>query len=369
MERRSLLRLAGIAFTRGVLAAQQRLAFNDYDPAFRIESQKSSPRIRCFDLRELTTLHTPASSFFLFHQGAAAPVADLMSWRLIVEGAVARPRVFTFEDLSRQARIEVDAVLECAGNSGHSRLMNGLVSNGRWSGVPLAPLLRECGVLSEAREVVFFGADSERESKWPAAGREYTVPHGRSLFVQDALEGNAMLAMQLNGEPLRPEHGYPLRLLMPGWYGMTQIKWLNRIVVLDRRYEGRHMARNYHSLRLSGGDAVPMETSISRNRLKSVVARVDGDSVFSGAAWGGAHPIHAVEVRMDNGPWRKASIVERGGERGWLRWRFQPTDIAPGVHTIVSRAVDARGNVQPEHSEMLSAREENSQWPRRVIVA
>jgi DMSO/TMAO reductase YedYZ molybdopterin-dependent catalytic subunit len=245
--------------------------------------------------------------------------------------------------------------------------MNGLVSNGAWSGVALAPLLRECGILPEAREVVFFGADVEKEAKWPAAGREYTAPHGRSLFVQDALESNAILATHLNGEPLTMEHGYPLRLLVPGWYGMAQVKWLNRIVVLDRRYEGRHMARNYHSLR-QGGDGLVLETSIGRNRLKSVVARIEDNLSLHGAAWGGVHPIERVEVRADEQPWKEASIVERSGGEGWILWRFDWRGATPGVHTIVSRAIDSRGNIQPERSEMVSAREDNSQWIRRVRI-
>src|SRR5690348_1190378 len=99
MVRRSFLRLAGTAFAGAPLLAQPRAAFADYQPAFRIDSQMSKPRIRCFDLRDLTTLHTPASRFYLFHQGSAAPVADLTRWRLVVEGAVVRPRSFTFEDL------------------------------------------------------------------------------------------------------------------------------------------------------------------------------------------------------------------------------------------------------------------------------
>jgi hypothetical protein len=151
---------------------------------------------------------------------------------------------------------------------------------------------------------------------------------------------------------------------------MTQVKWLNRIVVLDRRYEGRHMARNYHSIRSTDGNLV-IETSISRNRLKSVVARVGGDlaaCTVSGAAWGGPAAVERVEVRVDTGPWRGALMTRRGGTYAWSLWSFQWPDPVPGTHTVVSRAIDSRGQIQPERSDLLSAREENSQWPRKIVV-
>src|SRR5205807_10470055 len=125
----------------------------------------------------------------------------------------------------------------------------------------------------DAREVVFFGMDSEREAKWQAGDAEYTSPHGRSIPVQDTHA--ALLAFGMNAEPLPAEHGFPLRLILPGWYGRTQIKWLTRIEVIDRRYEGPQMARNYHTLHaVAGPPPMLLETSISRTRLKSVVARV-----------------------------------------------------------------------------------------------
>src|SRR5262249_52501471 len=133
--------------------------------------------------------------------------------------------------------------IECSGNSPYGAA-NGQVSTGTWTGVGLAALLKECGLKPEAREVVFFGADKERER-----ADAIELPHGRSMYVQDALDPNALLAFALNGKPLPADRGFPLRVIVPGWYGMTQIKWLSRIEVLDRRYEGTHMARNYHSIR------------------------------------------------------------------------------------------------------------------------
>lgn len=359
----ALLPLAG--------ARDEAVAFSDYAPGFRVDLQRADPRVKSFDLRQLTAWQTPADDFFTFHQTKAVADVDPRDWRLEISGSVARARTFTYADLQGFAARQVPATIECAGNTGDPRIMNGLVSNAVWTGPRLAPLLRECGVLPEAREVVFFGADIERERKWAVGERELGAPHGRSIFVEDALEAGAILAMQMNGRPLPPEHGYPLRLILPSWYGMAQIKWLNRIVVLDRRYEGRPMARNYHSIR-NAWDGLVMETSIGRNKLKSVVARVGhigGACRISGAAWGGPHAIERVEVRIDRHSWQKAVILGSRDPRAWSLWSFDWGGGAPGTHTVVSRAIDSRGQVQPERSELISTREDNSQWPRKITVA
>ena len=186
----------------------------------------------------------------------------------------------------------------------------------------------------------------------------------------------------MNGQPLPPDHGFPLRLILPGWYGMAQIKWLTRIELIDRRYEGPHMSRNYHTLHvLPRADQGPIvtETSISRTRLKSVLARVTrrrrGEAWeyrLAGAAWGGGSEIERVEVRVDQGPWRKARIDERRGLHAWLMWSFDWSDARPGRHTLTSRAVDTGGRVQPSPAEwasaIKSARENNSQWEREIEI-
>lgn len=370
LTRRQFTGVLAAPFVRGAGNSPSR--FSDYPAGFSTDIQDHDPHIKAFDLRNLTTWETPAQQIFTFHQTRTVSDVDLSKWRLEVGGSVARPRAYTYAELVRYAAQQTPATIECAGNSGHSRLMNGLVSNAIWTGPLLAPLLRECGVLPEAREVVFFGADVERERKWPVGDREFAAAHGRSLFVQDAMDGRAILALQLNGRPLPPEHGYPVRLIVPGWYGMAQVKWLNRIVVLDRRYEGRHMARNYHSVRVTGPEGLVIETSIGRTRLKSVVARIEqgkaGGYVITGAAWGGLHPIDKVAVRID-GTVREARIVVRNGSPdAWSLWQADWPDAAPGPHTVVSSAINSRGEVQPERTGLVSSREDNAQWPRQVLI-
>ena len=384
MTRREMLlqSLAGLAALRLPLQDGEELVnFTDYTEQFKIEFSEKNPRVRCFDLRTLTSWATPNEQFYTFNQGETQRV-DASGWRLRVDGFVKRPKEFTLDELKRRSDKKEEAVtLECSGNSTRPNRMGGLLSNAVWSGVGLAGILKECGVKPEAREVVFFGADMEKEAKPQAGGQEYTTPHGRSVYIQDALNPEAMLAYQMNGKPLPAEQGFPLRLILPGWYGMTQVKWLSLIYVLDRRYEGQHMVRNYLSLRSieTAGGSFWLDTSISRNRLKSVVARVTRRKAgagyeykISGPAWGGQIPIQKVEVKVDDGPWRPATIHDRRGKYAWMLWSIDWPNPAAGQHTLVSRAIDANGNVQPTAAEIqkqiASGRENNSQWPRTVVI-
>ena len=162
---------------------------------------------------------------------------------------------------------------------------------------------------------------------------------------------------------------------------MAQVKWLTRIEVINRRYEGRHMARNYQSLRAlkSPDGTLWLDTSISRNNLKSVIARVTRrragarlEYKIAGAAWGGPAKIERVEVQVDGGPWRPAQIDQENSGSAWSLWSLDWRDAAPGLHTLVSRAVNARGEIQPTRAELqsklISNREDHSQWPRSVVI-
>lgn len=373
---------AGIPLSTLALAADEEVVpFSDYGPEFQVDAQADNPRVKCFDLRRLTTWATPPSEFFAFHQTKTVK-ADASTWRLRVGGLVKRPVEFSLQDLMKRAdRRDLAATIECSGNTGDPRIMNGLVSNAGWTGVSLAAILKECAMEPEAREVVFLGIDSEEDKKWEAGNAPFQSPHGRSIYVQDAQSPENLLAFAMNGKPLPEEHGFPLRLILPGWYGMSQVKWLSRIEVIDRPYEGRHMSRNYQSLRAvqSPEGTVWLDTSISRNNLKSVVARVTRrragartEYKIAGAAWGGPARIERVEVQVDGGPWRPARIDERNGDSAWLLWSLDWTDASAGAHTLVSRAANARGEVQPTREEMrkirISNREDNSQWTRRITI-
>lgn len=376
--------LASIGIPERLWALQgdeELVTFTDYTDAFKVEAQAANPRVRCFDLRRLTSWATPNDEFYTFHQTETVHV-DPDAFRLRIGGLVERPAELTLDQLRARADRREEAVtLECSGNSPRPPRMNGLLSNGVWTGVGLASILKECGLEPEAREVVFLGLDMEREKKWQARNQEYTAPHGRSMYVQDALNPDAMLAFMLNGQPLPAEQGFPLRLILPGWYGMTQVKWLSRIEVIDRRYEGQHMVRNYLSLRAIETPDGPiwLDMSISKTNMKSAVARVtrrrNGSAWeyrIAGAAWGGQTPIESVEVQIDERGWQKAAIDIRRGKYAWMLWSLTTSDLTPGRHTLVSRAIDASGRRQATADErsrlVASGREEFSLWSREIEV-
>ena len=209
-----------------------------------------------------------------------------------------------------------------------------------------------------------------------------SVPFGRSLSVADALNENCLLTYQRNGQPLEKRNGAPLRLIVPGWYGIANVKWLTRIEVRDRRYMGRFMGRDYVTVRgeRKGGEVVFVETSVGRMNVKSMTARVmkrpaEGGLIplkAYGAAWGNGTDIKKVEVRLDDGPWREAKFDAE--PRAKFCWRFFSIDLGkakPGKHKIVSRAIDDKGRVQPTSEDDAIALkrtywEANQQWVREI---
>jgi len=383
-SRRGFLESAAACVGRALaLAPEEELVqFADYAPDFAADAEEANPRVKSFDLRRLTSVTTPTPEFFAFHQTKTVE-ADAATWRLRIGGLVKHPAELSLDDLRKRPRQKtLISTIECSGNFGDPRIMNGLISTAAWSGVSLADVLQECTPNPEAREVVFLGMDSEPDPKWEAGNATYPSPHGWSLYLQDAMAPLHLLAFAMNGGLLPAEHGFPLRLVMPGWYGMSQIKWLTRIEVIDRPYEGRQKARNYQSLRAitSPEGTIWLDSSISRNNLKSVVARVTRrraggrfEYKIAGAAWGGPTSIRAVEIQIDGGPWLRATIEQRAGDAAWVLWSMPWREPAPGEHVLVSRAINAGGEVQPTREEMrerrISNREDNAQWPRTVVIA
>jgi DMSO/TMAO reductase YedYZ molybdopterin-dependent catalytic subunit len=362
-------------------SGEELVTSTDYLPEFKVDAQAANPTVRCYDLRTLTSWATPNDEHYTFHQ-TTTPKVDASTFRLRIGGFVEKPMELTLDQIrARPEKREEPVTLECSGNSTRPTRMSGLLSNGVWSGVALAPILKECGVKPDAREVVFLGADMETEKKAQAGGREVVAPHGRSMYVQDALNPEAFLAFALNGQPLPAMQGFPLRLILPGWYGMTQIKWLSRIQVIDRRYEGQHMARNYLALRSYETPDGPLwlDTSISKTNMKSVVARItrrksgaEWEYRISGPAWGGPVPIAAVDVQIDDGPWQRATLEPSRGKYAWRLWSLTMKGLTPGAHQLHSRATDANGAMQPtetaRRAAIASGREDFSIWTREIEV-
>jgi DMSO/TMAO reductase YedYZ molybdopterin-dependent catalytic subunit len=325
---------------------------------------------------------TPADNFFVVsHYGNQDVPAT--GYRLRIGGLVAHPQTWTLEQLKARPRREVTFTLECSGNNGLPFFIGG-VGNARWAGTPLAPLLERTGICDEGTEVVFYGADSGQvtiRDNGGVAGGALTITEqfARSMSLEEALNGDNLLCYEMNGVPLPREHGFPLRLIAPGWYGVANVKWLTRIEVMDQRYASRFMARDYVTIRqpTPGGPTVWTFNTVKHDRLKSAPAKVTrrrGRYAIMGAAWGA--PIAEVEVQIDNGPWKTAVLDDRRRDRSgfaWRFWTFAWGKPAAGPHTIRSRAFDVDGNVQPALNDPYLASkvtywESNGQIARRVAI-
>jgi DMSO/TMAO reductase YedYZ molybdopterin-dependent catalytic subunit len=240
-------------------------------------------------------------------------------------------------------------------------------------------VLDKAGVSSSAREFVFFGAD-RAEEEVPFRGRTFPVDqqYGRSLSRDKALSSEPMLVYALNGEPLTRHQGSPLRLLVPGWYGMAHVKWLSEIHVQEDQYLGKHQARQYRTLRgvMVNGEMKWKETAITRMRLKSFIARVSHDGnrhkIFGVVLHDGT-PLQSVEVKIDDGMWQPAALDPATNSKySWKFFTYDWNDATAGEHTVVSRVTDRNGEVQPTESEQETKKtflEHNGQFPRKVLIA
>lgn len=345
--------------------------FLDFPPTF---NPNPAPDRRLLDVRTIASAFTPASQFFTT-QHYGHPEVDPAAYRLKVSGLVKTPLELSLDDLRKLGATDLVAGFECSGNR---RPLQGLVGNGRWTGVPLRAVLDRAGLLANAREIVCLGADrGPEEVEFRAQKFPVEQQYGRSLARDRALGPEAFLAWALNGEPLSRHQGAPLRLIVGGWYAMANVKWLSGLHAQEDQYLGKFQARWYRTLKSEtiAGEAKWVETAITRQHLKSFIARV--------TRAGSAHkvtvvvltdgtPVKTVEVRVDDGPWRAATAdSSTTAKYGWKLYHFQWSDAAPGEHTIVSRVIDATGAVQPTEEELAGKKtflEDNSQHPRRVTI-
>lgn len=324
---------------------------------------------------ELTNWYTQTDDLYVVSHYGVTTVKE-EGYALEISGLVKKPKTLTLAEIKARPRKTVTATLECGGNGAGAGFM-GAIGNVKWTGTPLADLLDECGPLKRAIEVVFFGADQKIEK---IRDNDYIQNFARSLHINDAHRRDLLLCYELNGKPLPKEHGFPLRLIVPGWFGISWVKWLNRIELLDRRYMSKYMAQEYVTLRGEerGDKTIWRLTSVGPMDVKSIIARAlkmpNGDIRLTGAAWGDGTPIKSVEVKIDDGPWTPAKI-ERS-PRDPYTWRFFTFDWkspSPGEHQVVSRATDAEGRVQPAATDPEIALkktywEANQQWPRKFKV-
>ncbi len=272
-------------------------------------------------------------------------------WQLRLTGMTRRPATLSLAEIRDLPRQTYTAVLECGGN-GASPRFSGAIGNMRWTGTRLLPLI-ENDVDPDAIEAVFFGADSGEEE---IRDGQYEQFFARSLPLREKVMETALLCYEMNGEPLSLIHGAPLRLVVPGWYGVAWVKWLDRIDFVDRRYVGRFMSDDYVTLRGEETDAgtVWHRTLVGPINVKSMTARAmlegDGTLRMEGAAWTDGTPLDTVQVKIDDGPWQDAELLphpEGSTPHAWTFWRHRWRNPPSGRHTLVSRAIDAKGRVQP----------------------
>ena len=335
---------------------------------------------RFLDIRKIDGLITPADQFF-FIQHYNKPEIDAAAYRLKIGGLVDKPAELSLADLRSMRSVDVVNGYECSGNS--PRAMQGLSSNGRFTGVRLRDVLQRVGVGDKAREVVFFGADKGNED---VVFRQQTLKvqqqFARSITLENAMKPEPILAWALNGQPLGRDHGFPLRVIMPGWYGVANVKWLSEIHLQENRFLGNYQARWYRTVRAVGGsgeltdpETQFVETEVTRLNVKSVIARVrqrGGAHQVLGFVLNDGTPIKSVEVKIDDGPWQRATLDPANTQYSWKLFTYQWTGATPGEHTLVSRATDANGVVQPTAAELSRKKtflEDNSQFPRKVRIA
>jgi len=334
-----------------------------------------SATVRYLDLRKIDGPFTPRDQFFTT-QHYGHPEVDAQTFRLKISGLVDRPASFSIDDLRKIGGSELVAGFECSGNS--KRPIQGLAGNGRWTGVPLRAVLDRAGVKREAREFVFFGADhGEEEVEFRNQKFKVEQQFGRSLPREHALSPQPFLAYALNGEPLTRHQGAPLRLIVPGWYGVANVKWLSQIHVQEDEYLGKFQARWYRTLKgeVIDGDTKWTESAITHMQLKSVIARVTrngADCRVLGFVLNDGTPLRLVEVRVDDGPWQAATLdPSTAAKYSWKLFTYAWKGPTPGEHTLVSRVTDINGRVQPTSEELENKKtflEDNAQFPRSVMI-
>ncbi len=321
------------------------------------------------DTRQISDFYTDNRDFYVV-QHYGQPEVDVDNYRLKVTGLVDNEREFSLAELRNMSQFDIDVGFECGGN--RSSLYDGLIGNANWRGVRLRDILNAVGVKPEGEEVVFFGADIGSEE---IRDTEVEQSFARSLPVADAIRDVNLVALEMNGEGLPLFHGRPVRLVVPGYYGVANVKWLTQIHVQDRRYMGRFMGRDYVTLKreMIGDEERWVENSVTKIQLKSSIVRVTrmgNQHKITGFVLNDGTPLRSVEIKIDNGPWQEADLDSRATQYSWKLFTMD-WNASSGEHTLVSRVTDADGNVQLTEDQMpekVSRWENYAQFPRTITI-
>lgn len=323
--------------------------------------RQKEPRNLEFPFNQLDSYLTPVESFYV-RSHFRAPDLQRASHRLSVDGAVTTPLSITYDELKRLPAVTIVATLECAGNSRiflvpqkpGAQWELGAVGNAEWTGVPLATILNRAGLSGDTRDVVLEGADRGEPGEKPAPPGSSTS-YSRSISLDKALD-DVLITYAMNGEDLSQDHGYPLRAIVPGHFGMASVKWLTHIHVLDEQFQGYWQTVDYGYW--DEVDGLPVRRPLSEMKLKSEIARprtlevVPRGQLYQvyGAAWSGTLDVVAVDVSTNGGgTWAPATLLDPIRRNAWRRWSYDwTTPTRPGRHTLMSRATDAAGASQPD---------------------
>lgn len=305
-------------------------------------------------LSGLAAAITPQSLFYVRNH-MPMPQLDPSTWQLVVDGAVARRLRLRLSDITSLPQQTLAVTLECAGN-GRAHMARpaegiawqfGATSSAEFTGTPLHVVLEQAGLKPETIEVLFVGADQGEYT----AGR---LGHfERSLPVDAARQPDILLAWAMNGVPLEPEHGFPLRLVVPGWYGMASVKWLSRISALTKPFQGYYQRERYIYV---GEDGTPDGAPVTRIRVRAVIAQpVDGSHLrrgpitVKGTAWSGDGPVRRVQVSIDGGQsWLDGETIPPASRYAPTQWHLSWMPLSPGAYTLLARAEDESGSTQPQ---------------------
>ncbi|MCH7786858.1 MAG: sulfite oxidase [Chloroflexi bacterium] len=285
------------------------------------------------------------------------PYVDVQDWRLNVGGLVSEPLSLTLDEIKARPSVTLAVTMECGGNGRallHPRPLSQpwmleAIGTAEWTGTPLRGILEDAGISPEAVEVLFVGLDKGIQ------GNE-AQSYDRSLSIAESNREEALLVYEMNGEPLPPQHGYPLRLIVPGWYGMTSVKWLDRIEVIKEPFKGYQMVKTYRYSQTA--DELGEPVTVIRVRALMIPPGIPdfmsrtrvvepGPVTLRGRAWAGRLSISRVEVSTDGGStWSDAKLDEQPSPFAWRGWSYE-WDAKSGNHTLCVRATDSEENVQP----------------------
>jgi DMSO/TMAO reductase YedYZ molybdopterin-dependent catalytic subunit len=315
----------------------------------------TTPENRETPLADVPSWVTPNRWFFV-RSHYETPEIDVAEWRFKVGRGFKRELELTWEQLDALPHRSIFVTMECAGN-GRSFLKPfvegvqwtaGAVGHAEWSGVPLKTIIERAGFNEDVKEIVFYGADCGVEH----GGGEPTA-FARSLPLDKALHPDTLLATHMNGEILEPSHGFPLRLIVPGWYGVSSVKWLTRIEAVTAPFQGYYQTVKY-TIKHRTGSGVRTDV-VGPMPVKSEIIRpIDGSVLGIGAnrlfgmAWAGEHAVAAVEVSVDGGiGWQRAELQGPRAPYSWTAWEYLWETAAPGEYKLLARAISEAGHVQP----------------------